>query len=195
MWYLALYGILALWVLVDATKRKTRRLAWTAGAFLFGPIVVPIYLAKRPLKPNEVREGGTAWNVLKNFAIFWTVLTATAGGVTIFKAGQMTATLHSEAERVAAAIGRTLGLGFITAAWFFPFVAAVVVGLLLRKSSVVEVGPTGPLGSGFEVAPQTRRPTRSTTTTGPGMRCPQCGLWQMQRPICKQCHTPLQIQS
>jgi len=147
MWYIALYGLFAIWVLVDGLKRKAKALPWAIGTVLLGPIVLPVYIAKRPLKAGEVREGGTGWNVLRNFALFWTILMAVAAFWGMVAVSEQTATLQTEAERAGAAIGTALGLGMIAALWFFPMVGALVLGLFLKKSSVVEKGPTGPLAS------------------------------------------------
>ncbi len=147
MWYIVLYGLFAIWVLVDGLKRKTKAIPWAIGTLLLGPVVLPVYVAKRPLKAGEVREGGTGWNVLRNFALFWTVLMAVAAVWGIVAVSERAATLQTEAERAGAAIGTALGLGMIAALWFFPMVGALVLGLFLKKSSIVERGPTGPLGS------------------------------------------------
>ena len=76
MSYFLLYGVLAVWVLFDGVNRKmgASTVLWILGTVLLGPIILPIYLALRPLKQGEIREGGTAWNVLKNFAILWTIV-------------------------------------------------------------------------------------------------------------------------
>jgi hypothetical protein len=145
MWYAVMYLILALWVLLDALKRKAGAIPWAIGTLLLGPFVLPLYLAKRPLKAGEVREGGTAWNVLKTFALFWTLLMVVAAVMGLVGASKTYTALESNAERTGAAIGTTLGLGLIGALWFFPMVGALVLGLFLKKSSVVETGPTGPL--------------------------------------------------
>lgn len=145
MWYLILYGILAIWAFVDAKKRQANAILWAAGTLLLGPIILPFYFAKRPLKAGEVREGGTAWNVLKNFAIFWTILMVVAAIWGMVAVSEHSSTLQSEAEKAGAAIGTALGLGMIAALWFFPFIGAVVLGLILKKSSIVEKGPSGSL--------------------------------------------------
>lgn len=145
MWYIALYGLFAIWVLVDGLKRKAKAIPWAIGTLLLGPVVLPVYVAKRPLKAGEVREGGTGWNVLRDFALFWTILMAVAAVGGMVAVSEQTATLQSEAERAGAAIGTALGLGMIAALWFFPVGGALVLGLFLKKSSIVEKGPTGPL--------------------------------------------------
>jgi len=193
VWYLAFYGILAIWVCADALHRKAKAIAWTVGTLFLGPVVVPVYLAKRPLKAGEVREGGIAWNVLKNFALFWTLLVAVAAVRGMMAVSERTATLQSDAEKIGAAIGTTLGLGFIAAVWFFPVVGAAALGFMLKKSSVVERGPTGPLASPTDMSSdRTKRLASSVASVaGPGTRCPQCGLIQMRHSICKSCGTSL----
>jgi hypothetical protein len=96
---------------------------------------------------GETREGGTAWKVLKCFAVLWTVLMAVAAVAGLIRARVGAATLHGEAETAGAAIGTIPGSSFIAAVWFFPVLGALVLGLFLRKSSLVEKGPTGALGA------------------------------------------------
>lgn len=147
MWYLALYGVFALWVLVDAIARKLGVVAvvWAIGTLVLGPLVLPVYLAKRPLKNGEVREGGTGWNVLKNFAILWTIAMAIASFASLMAVGKLASTMQSDAERAGAGFGMLLGMGLLAALWFLPTMGAAVLGFLLKKNSIVEKGPTGPL--------------------------------------------------
>jgi hypothetical protein len=156
MWYLVLYGVFALWVLFDSIDRKLGGVSvlWTLGTLLLGPLVLPIYMAKRPLKNGEVREGGTGWNVLKNFAIFWTVLMAIVGVYTMVKVSAVASALDngSDAAKAGAGIGILLGMGFLAVVWFLPTVGVAVLGFLLKKNSIIEKGPTGPLvGQGSSV--------------------------------------------
>jgi len=148
MWYLILYGILAIWVYVDGANRKINAIPWAVGTGIGGPIVLPVYIAKRPLKAGVVREGGTAWNVLRNFAVLWTILVAVVAVWGMVGVSEYTAALQTGAEKAGAAIGTAIGLGVIGAVWFFPMVGAVALGFILKKSSVVENGPTGPLAVG-----------------------------------------------
>ena len=113
--------------------------------FLVGPITLPIYMALRPLKQGEVREGGTAWNVLKNFAILWTIVMAIATFGGMMAMTRSASDLTSDAARAGAGIGMGLGLGFLGAVWFFPTMGTAALGFLLKKDLIVEVGPTGPL--------------------------------------------------
>lgn len=86
MWYWMLNILIALWVFFDARKRKMNKsLLWGIGTSLLMVVVIPFYFAKRPLKAGEVREGGTAWNVIKSFAIFWTIFMFVAGVVGMIK--------------------------------------------------------------------------------------------------------------
>lgn len=160
MWYVLLNLIFAIWVFIDAQSRRTPPGVWAISTFLFGPIVLPLYLAKRPLRAGEIREGGLWWNVLKNFAILWTLTMAVAAVWGIVAVGQQASTTQSDLEAAGTAIGAAIGLGLIGALWFFPFVGAMALGLLLRQPSVVEKGPTGPL------APSAPPPATETQGVG-----------------------------
>lgn len=147
MSYFLLYGAFALWVLFDCISRKTRAVAalWVLGTAMFGPVILPIYLAFRPLKKGEVREGGKAWNVLKNFAILWTIVMVMATIATLTRVANITTSLTSDAEKAGAGIGMLVGMTLLGAVWFFPTMGAALVGFLLKKNTIVETGPTGPL--------------------------------------------------
>lgn len=147
MSYFVLYGVLASWLLLDAIKRKMRTSAalWAAGTALLGPIILPIYLASRPLKQGEVREGGKAWNVLKNFAILWTIIMAIATVAAMLNIADIAKQTRSEAELGGAGIGTLVGIALLGAAWFFPTMGAALIGFMVKKNTVVEIGPTGPL--------------------------------------------------
>ena len=147
MWYFVLYAIFAVWVFTDAKKRMNHQVWWPLTTFLLGPLVLPVYFAKRNLKEGEVREGGTGWNVLKNFALFWTITMVVAGIAGMVSVSDVVQQAGSEAEQAGAAIGATLGLGMIFGLWFIVLVAALVLGLFLKKYSIVEKGPTGPLAT------------------------------------------------
>lgn len=146
MWYVVIFGLLALWVAFDANQRKlgmAKTALWAVGTFLLGVIVAPIYLAKRPLKTNQVREGGFGWNVLKNFALTWTILMVVIG---ISAVGAASGTdVNSDAEAAGAAIGTGIVVVILAVVWFFPMVGAIVLGFFIKNSAIVERGPTGPL--------------------------------------------------
>jgi hypothetical protein len=147
MSYLILYGLFALWVLFDGLGRKTggSAILWAVGTLFLGPIILPIYLASRPLKQGEVREGGKAWNVLKNFAILWTIVMAIVSISALMSVAKGTENLTSDAARAGAGIGMALGMGLLGALWFFPTTGAALLGFLMKKNSIIENGPTGPL--------------------------------------------------
>ena len=62
MWYFVLFGAFAIWVLIDSRSRRENPVVWTLGTLLLGPLVLPFYVPKRPLRSGEVREGGTGWD-------------------------------------------------------------------------------------------------------------------------------------
>ena len=151
MTYLILFGVFALWVLVDGLSRKmgVAAILWAIGTAVLGALIIPVYLATRPLKQGEVREGGTAWNVLKNFAILWTVVMICVAIRALTTVGEQTSHLTSDAARAGAGIGMVLGMGMLGALWFFPTMGAAGLGFFLKKNSIVETGPTETL-VGFE---------------------------------------------
>ena len=153
MWYWLLYAAFAAWVFLDAKKRMNNSFGWAIGTLLLGAVALPFYFAKRNLLAGEVREGGPGWNVAKNFAMLWTLTMVAAGVAGMVGASQVVAQAGSDAEQAGAAIGATLGLGFIGFIWFGGVVTALIVGLMMKKSSVVEKGPTGLLAQPVGVDP------------------------------------------
>lgn len=145
MLYFIVYGIIAIWVLFDAKKRKNNMFGWGIGTLFIGPILLPFYFAKRNLKKNEVREGGTGWNVLKNFALVWTITMFIFGITGFIGSSSVINQSATGAEQVGAVIGTGLGMGIIFLAWFVPMISALIIGMFLKKSSVVEEGPSGDL--------------------------------------------------
>jgi membrane protease YdiL (CAAX protease family) len=146
-WYFVLYAIVAIWVFLDAKKRGNNAPAWAVASFLIGIIVAPYYLAKRYLLAGEVREGGVAWNVLRYFAIFWTLSMVLVTFAGVGAVASDVPTFGNEYEEAGYAIGATLGVGMLITLWFIVLVAALVLGMFLKKSSIVEKGPTGPLAA------------------------------------------------
>ncbi len=144
--------LLAAWVFFDATKRKMNPWGWAIGTFLLAIIALPLYFAKRNLREGEVREGGVGWNFCKVFAILWTLLMlAWAIGGFGLVGSQMAATTN-EWEQAGTAIGGAIGIGMILGLWFLGIVVDLVIGLFVRKSSVVEKGPTGALAQGTTIS-------------------------------------------
>ena len=146
-WYFIVYALVAIWVFLDAKKRGNNAPAWGIATVVLGVIIAPYYLAKRYLLAGEVREGGVAWNVLRYFALFWTLTMAI---VTIGAMGAVSSSMPTSGnqyEEAGAVIGATLGIGMILTVWFMVLVAALVIGMFLKKSSIIEKGPTGPMAT------------------------------------------------
>lgn len=143
MAYLILGALLGAWVFLDSRKRHAGAFKWMIGVLFLGPVILPFYFAKRPLLEAEIREGGTGWNVLKNFALCWTLYTALIGGWFLVHTSQVAATAKNNAQAAGVAVGFTMGIAMIAAIWFFPMVGSLVLGFFLKKSSVVEKGPSG----------------------------------------------------
>ena len=138
--------ILCVWIFFDARKRRMGSpLRWSLGCFLLLIVFVPLYFAKRNLFPGEVREGGTGWNIVKSFALFWTLFMLAAGISGMIAVSNVTRDTGSGAEHVGATLGAAIGIGAIVSLWFMGLVAALIIGLFLKKGSIVETGPTGAL--------------------------------------------------
>lgn len=137
--------LLAAWIAWDARNRMANWILWGIATLILWPIAIPLYLAQRPLKSGERREGGRAWNVLKNFALTWTLFMLVITPIAFVGAGaEVASEAASDAEAAGAALGMGLGLVFAGGLWFFVMLGAVIVGFFLRKSDVEE-GPTGRL--------------------------------------------------
>jgi hypothetical protein len=115
---------------LDAKKRRQDSLLLPGLTFVLGTLVLPIYIAKRNLKEGEVREGGLGWNILKNFALYWTITWAVCCVLVLFSGDEAVATFG------------IMTFGFI---WFVGAVSALVLGMFLKKNSIIEKGPTGAL--------------------------------------------------
>lgn len=154
MWFFLLWLGFAIWVFFDSKNRRMNKGAlWAVGALFAGVVVLPIYFAKRNLYAGEVREGGTGWNTVKVFALYWTITMFVAGIAGLGSASRAVSDASSSAEQAGAAIGSMLGLGLLIGLWFTVLVGTLVIGLFLKKSSVIENGPTGEL-SGQESTPK-----------------------------------------
>jgi hypothetical protein len=158
----------AVWVFFDAHKRRRHTLGqaagWALGTLVLWLFVVPLYFAQRHLRAGETREGGDGWNYLKTLALLWTIVMLAVGAHHILAASEVASTAHTSAAQAGAAIGVTLGFGV---GWFFPVLGALLLGLVLKKSSIVERGPAGPLAS-------TACPTCGNAPVK-GAPCPTCG--------------------
>lgn len=167
----------AVWVFFDAHKRRRHNLreaaGWALGTLVLWLFVVPLYFAQRHLRAGETREGGGGWNYLKTFAVLWTIVMLAVGAHYILAASEVASTAHIGAAQAGAAIGVTFGFGVV---WFFPVVGALLLGLVLKKTSIVEKGPTGPLA------------LQRTGATTPGLTaCPTCGNAIMTGSPCPKC--------
>ena len=96
---------------IDAKKRLNHPVGWPAATLVLGPVVLPVYFAKRNLQAGEVREGGTGWNVIKNFALFWTLTVAVGAVAGMVNVGQVAGPGHDPGAKGGRGTGRKLGDG------------------------------------------------------------------------------------
>ena len=132
--------VLSLWVARDARRRQTQVAPfwWGLGVFLFWMLFFPLYLARRPLKAGEVRRGGKGWNFMKNLTI---VISAYAPVVLLLGFVGVASEATSVEEAAALMVGVVLLVGLV---WLVLAGGTLTLGLILKKSSVIERGPLGP---------------------------------------------------
>ena len=160
MWYLLWSAAAAAWLFVDARSRRANR--WWVAAAVAGPMGLAAYWARRPLREDESREGGGAWQFLSMLVVFWTALLAFAA-----------------AWNVALPF---VGMPTLAVAWACIALPALVVGLALKRNTT-EHGPTGVLrtmGLWFS------GPER--TADGLSYICRECGKeYSVDLPFCDGC--------
>lgn len=67
MWPKWLRMVIGTWVAFDSNRRNGFSLFWTAVVLVLGPLLLPFYLAARPLVEGEKRTGGFFWNAFWSF--------------------------------------------------------------------------------------------------------------------------------
>lgn len=124
---------IAVWVYFDARRRDAGSAGkWAVGTF-FGLIVLPFYVASRPLLPGEVRRGGWAWNVFRNLAILFGIIAAIV--ITIMGVAMTAAVSANPSVRVQQALGPTLLMSAIALS---PAAIMLLLGLSYRRRDVIE---------------------------------------------------------
>ena len=78
MWPRWVRGIITLWVAFDSRNRQGLDLFWVLVLLLLGPLLLPFYLAARPLVGGESRRGGFLWNAFWNFEKLFSTLAGLA---------------------------------------------------------------------------------------------------------------------
>ncbi len=66
MWPRWVRALATLWVAWDSRQRRSLDWFWVLAILLLGPLLLPFYLATRPLLRGEKRAGGLLWNLLVN---------------------------------------------------------------------------------------------------------------------------------
>ena len=161
VWYLLWIAAGAGWVYIDAKARRVN-LYWVAAVAIAGPIGLAAYLALRPLRQGESREGGRVFQVLSLVVVWWTALLAFAALWNLAWPFADIATLGT--------------------AWACVALPALAVGLALKRTTT-EHGPTGVLGA---TGPWVARCER--TPDGRAYICRECGkAYSIELPFCDGC--------
>lgn len=72
---MCIWSLIAVIIWLDARSRNAKNsFFWALGSFFLAIVIIPLYLATRPLKSGEIREGGLVWNTCRSFALVWTLL-------------------------------------------------------------------------------------------------------------------------
>jgi hypothetical protein len=136
----------AIWLYFDSQRRwRSRRrlqesLLWVFGTIVAGPIVLPVYLAQRPLLRGETRRGGRIWQFCKNFILFWTLYFLAIATLLIINAIVSDSSPQQyPGPKALDVLGAILVIGSVLY-WLFPVLIALLIGLLNRDSSNVEMG-------------------------------------------------------
>jgi hypothetical protein len=130
--------VLAAWVLFDSLQRGAE-LTWALGTVVLGPVMLPVYRARRPLRGTEIRAGGPDWIVSRNFAWTWTlamIVIVFWVALTLFA----NEPADPDAEQVAN-LQRGLALLFLSVCWIVPTGAALMFSLISFVDEDVEHGP------------------------------------------------------
>jgi hypothetical protein len=161
LWYPLWTAVAAAWVFIDAQGRVANRY-WITAVAIAGPVALAAYLAFRPLREGESREGGRAWQFLSMFVVWWTALLTFAA-------------LWNLALPF-------ISMATIALAWTSMALPALVVGLALKRNTT-EHGPTGAPGA---MATWVSRCER--TADGRAYICRECGKeYSIELPFCDGC--------
>jgi len=127
------------WLVYDTNRRQQRGWYWwVILTLLFSPLAITFYIPKRQLLEGEKREGGYAWNWAKNFSLLWTLTMASVAFMSIGSVANSMSGITNDYELAGAGIGTAIGLGLIFGLWLCVIVIVLIVGLLLKKSTIEE---------------------------------------------------------
>ncbi len=65
MWPRWVRALTTIWVSIDSSKRGKFDLAWTLAVLIFGPFLLPFYIASRPFLKNEKVINCHFWRFIK----------------------------------------------------------------------------------------------------------------------------------
>jgi hypothetical protein len=146
MWYILTNSILAALVMIDSTKREVKSPPmWGIATFLFGPFALALYLARRPLVADEIRSGGAVWNYSRYFAYGWSLVMFLLAISQVFHLNEQDGIMQTTLHWAGLTLSNKAGLLTHAKLWLLPVIGISFVGLIFRRRSILEIGPTGPL--------------------------------------------------
>jgi hypothetical protein len=93
-------------VLIDGHKLKFNVIPWAIGTTILGPIILPLYISRRPLNGCEFRRGGKWQKLFNGLAVFWVLLLA---AISIWGGNTPTHTIKQESLEYRLAVINTGG--------------------------------------------------------------------------------------
>lgn len=167
--WIFLAACFAVYTFFDSKKRGGPNIGFIIGNAIpvVGVFVIPFYLAQRPLIDSEVRHGGTGWNVCRYFALIWTIAMVLATATGMDRAGKSMENIDSDAGLVGATIGTGIGLGLLFCVWISGSGGALLIGLMLKNSAIVEQAKPAAIARAINTKPITARPVATRVSAPP----------------------------
>lgn len=103
---LLIHLMLTICVLIDGHKLKSNVIPWAIGTTILGPIILPLYISKRPLNGCERRGCGKWRKLFKGLAVLWVLLWA---AISIWGVNTPTHTIKQESLEYRLAVINTGG--------------------------------------------------------------------------------------
>jgi hypothetical protein len=161
MWWVWIVVSLCMgsWAIRDARSRGSGQVL-PVLSLVFGPLTMPVYFAVRNLRPREVRRGGRAWNILRNFSVFWSLICFLLINQWVIIALAVMGSTRKQinVQDIDAVTGiEDIGVQTIMLAWLVGAGAALGAGLCFKDDDLVERGPTGELAACAADSPENTR--------------------------------------
>ena len=111
MWPRWVRALATIWVSIDSAKRGKLDVAWTLTILLFGPLLLPFYIAGRPFMKDEKKINCYFWRFLKACQnMFLLILTLASSAVFVENITTPKSRELAEVKRAEIKAGSILGI-------------------------------------------------------------------------------------